>query len=322
MSAPDTLEARLRCLDLRFAATEPDRHVEDERIAVIASGAEPSEAEAAHLAACDACVDLLVAAGEGLESLASEVALTAPPPARPAGVMPVAAPAPGAGRRGGRLRLGLVIGGLALACAAAAAIGGGVFGAREAPAPATVTAERPTPAPLPAPAPAASAPPPMPAPPAPVASAGAVASPPSAVIAVEPSAPRPPARTVGRPLAGPSVPSAAIDGVPRPGAVAAAVGEVGERDAEAFGRAPVNAPGRGFGFLRLTATPPAQVFIGERAYGWTPLFDLRLPEGPHDVRLVYAHPDARTAEERFRVVIPAETRWVVKRKNLREGPAE
>jgi hypothetical protein len=92
------------------------------------------------------------------------------------------------------------------------------------------------------------------------------------------------------------------------------------RDAAAFGRAPVNAPGRGFGFLRLSALPQAQVFIDDRPFGWTPLFDLRLAEGPHDVRLVYSHPDAAQPEERFRVVIPAEEHWVVKRKNLRSTP--
>jgi hypothetical protein len=102
--------------------------------------------------------------------------------------------------------------------------------------------------------------------------------------------------------------------------VATTVGEVSDRDAATFGRAPVNAPGRGFGFLRLSATPQAQVFIDDRPFGWTPLFDLRLAEGPHDVRLVYAHPDAAQPEERFRVVIPAEEHWVVKRKNLRSTP--
>jgi hypothetical protein len=133
------------------------------------------------------------------------------------------------------------------------------------------------------------------------------------VVAPEPARPRPP--VTARVNAGAAPPEA-----PGPGAVATSVGEISDRSAETFGRAPVNAPGRGFGFLRLSATPQAQVFIDDRPFGWTPLFDLRLAEGPHDVRLVYSHPDAAQPEERFRVVIPAEEHWVVKRKNLRSTP--
>jgi hypothetical protein len=96
--------------------------------------------------------------------------------------------------------------------------------------------------------------------------------------------------------------------------------EARERESRTYGRLPVNGGARGFGFLRLGAVPPAEVFIGDRSYGWTPIVDLRLPEGPHDVRLVYSHPEARVPEERFRVVIPAEARWVVTRKNLVDAP--
>ena len=338
MSAPDALEARLRRLDLRFEAVEPEAHLTDDRVVALAAGAEPSDAEAGHLAACDACLDLLVATGEGLESLAGDPALSVPPPGRaPEGAappeLPVRTAAPHRGQ--GRLRLGVVLGGLGLACAAAAAIGGGLFSPAAAPPPAPATASLAADAPAPGKgphgvdAPPAETRPEPPAPPVvdrPLALGPTAALEPTVVVdptrtaeptgAAEPNRPRP---VTGREPRSP-ISAHAAGGVDAPGAVAAPIGEIEERDAEAFGRAPVHAAGRGFGFLRLTATPPAQVFIGDRPYGWTPLFDLRLPEGPHDVRLVYAHPDARTSEERFRVVIPAEARWVVKRKNLREGP--
>ena len=95
-----------------------------------------------------------------------------------------------------------------------------------------------------------------------------------------------------------------------------------DREEQAFGRAPVNALGRGFGSLRLNARPPALAFIDDRPYGWTPLVDVRLQEGPHDIRLEYAHPEALSREERFRVVIPADAEWTVTRRNLRGASDE
>lgn len=309
MNTETLLELRLRQVDLRFVLPDPEAHVPDERLALFAGGLDPEENEAAHLAACDACLDLLVALAEGLESLAGDAALGMAPVLDAGRVaMPSGRTAAPAGRQ---RRFGVVLGGLGFAFAAAAAVG--VQQYREAPP--TVETPAVVPPAEPRPVSPQAAPTPVVAP----VSAAALAAPVSAAPAPEPVAaatpeparPRPPA--VARTTA-PATPA------PGPGAVATSVGEVSDRDAATFGRAPVNAPGRGFGFLRLSATPQAQVFIDDRPFGWTPLFDLRLAEGPHDIRLVYAHPDAAQPEERFRVVIPAEEHWVVKRKNLRATP--
>ena len=42
------------------------------------------------------------------------------------------------------------------------------------------------------------------------------------------------------------------------------------------------------GFLKLIAFPPAEVFIGGRRIGWTPLFNHKLSAGMHKIRLRYA----------------------------------
>ncbi|MCB9528954.1 MAG: hypothetical protein H6701_11295 [Myxococcales bacterium] len=70
MTGLDELETRLGRLDLRLATT--GLHLPAERIATIVAGEEPTDADAAHLAGCDECVELLIALGEGLEALAED----------------------------------------------------------------------------------------------------------------------------------------------------------------------------------------------------------------------------------------------------------
>ncbi|MGK0362804.1 MAG: hypothetical protein ACI9U2_005126, partial [Bradymonadia bacterium] len=59
------LEGRLSRLDLQLEST--GSHLTDERLAGVAQGTDPTAAEAAHLAGCDGCTDLLMAVGVGLE---------------------------------------------------------------------------------------------------------------------------------------------------------------------------------------------------------------------------------------------------------------
>ncbi len=78
---------------------------------------------------------------------------------------------------------------------------------------------------------------------------------------------------------------------------------------------PVNGAPRGFGALRLNAKPSALVFVDGKAYGWTPLLNLRLPSGPHDVKLVYKSPLAAEKEQRFRILIQDDETWSTVRDN-------
>jgi hypothetical protein len=80
---------------------------------------------------------------------------------------------------------------------------------------------------------------------------------------------------------------------------------------------PVNGAPRGFGALRLNAKPSAQVFVDGKSHGWTPLLNLRLQAGPHDVRLVYESPLAADKEQRFRVLIQDDETWSTVRDNRR-----
>ena len=138
MNVATPLEVRLRQLDLRFVPWAPEAHVTDERMALLAGGADPLEAEAAHLAACDACLDVLVALGEGLESLETlnisagvasigapvDAAFESVPAARAAvgGAM-----TPTTWRHGNKRRLALLLGGVGFAFSAAAAVGVSVY---------------------------------------------------------------------------------------------------------------------------------------------------------------------------------------------------
>ena len=309
------LSQRLRTTDLRM--TVLGTHLDDERLAEVVGGLAPTSEEALHLAGCDDCLDVLVAAGEGLEAMGSSAAaaLSLAPAAATAaaGLNSAATAAAGlnsaataaAGRStpprlgSGWVRATVIVVSTVVAFGAAAAAGAMFFGPKSA-------------------APTASQPP-VSAPslnferataPAVVQPVEVIASLDVGVASVAAMAP-----AVGNAEAPPRVlqarkasPSLRLDHV--------------DREEQAFGRAPVNALGRGFGSLRLNARPPALAFIDDRPYGWTPLVDVRLQEGPHDIRLEYAHPEALSREERFRVVIPADAEWTVTRRNLRGASDE
>ncbi|MEE2757780.1 MAG: hypothetical protein VYA30_14080 [Myxococcota bacterium] len=83
-------------------------------------------------------------------------------------------------------------------------------------------------------------------------------------------------------------------------------------------RQAVSGPSRGFGQLRLNSKPAAEVFIDGLRRGWTPIIDLRLQAGPHDVKLVYRSPLADKTEERFRVIIKADQTWGTVRDNRKK----
>ncbi len=294
-----SLDDRLARLDLRLLPQGP--HVDEERLALIVTGAEPGDLEAAHLAGCDECAGLLVALGEGLELLADDrpgldalMLSTAPPP-----------------RRAPRW---VVVAGL-LAAGAAAAAAGAIFLApappelpKEAPAPrVTPPKVRPAPVPdLPAEAEPVLAPEPIelaPSAPAPVEVPEAAAEPPRPSVA--PKAARTRARKV-KPRPGVATPQAKKPDT-----------SLSQKERAAVERGAVDGPSQGWGFLRLNTKPPAQVFIDGKARGWTPIYDLRLPEGAHDVRLVYPPESAKTAEERFRILIRPEKLWSTVRDNRR-----
>lgn len=317
---PSNLEDRLRRLDLQL--DDAGRHIDDERIAELCAGADPSAPEAAHLAGCDDCVELLVALGEGLEALAVDEpilgALMAEPP-RPA-------------RPRGRRWTPLMI--LALAGAAAAA---GWF-ARQAPE--QPTPERPASV-RPASSPEDEAPrfdgpdevpilpaeqvigvdsrrDPQPEPPpeaAPTVDDSPATAPgepdPAAEPPAAPAAPPRPARPARAPA------EARPRSMQRPAGLGALERPAGPRPLE---RRPVDGPPRGFGQLQLNTRPPARVFIDGKPRGWTPIIDLRLPEGPHDVRLVFDSPLAAEPEQRFRVLIEPDRIWRMTRDNVKQTP--
>ena len=86
-------------------------------------------------------------------------------------------------------------------------------------------------------------------------------------------------------------------------------------------RLPISGAPRGYGYLRLTSKPPAEVWVDGEPIGWTPIIDRRLPEGPHDVELKYASPLAAASCQRLRVIIEPDKIWkVVQRNLLRDAP--
>ncbi len=288
MNAHERLEARLKVLDLRLEHT--GAHLDEERVALIAGGDEPMQTEAQHLAGCDECVELLVTLGGGLERLVAEGA----------GASTLLAPPPSASRRR-RGRPAVVLALVLLAGAAAAA--GGLWlagpGAGHEPAPAPV--ESP---PVRSAQPAAD-----PAPPGGVASP----APPS-----EPARPAPPAPPTIAPAPSSAAPAAtAAVARPRPD---------DDLDTSLRGRAPtkldrrfVEGPPPGYGYLQLNTQPSARVFIDGKPYAdvWTPVVNLRLPEGVHDVELRYEHPQADKPVERFRVLIKADETFRAIKDNVR-----
>jgi len=291
-SVTDRLEDRLRVLDLRLEC--PGEHLEDERFAEISSGGEPSRLEAAHLAGCDECLELIVALGGGLEMLAETHAELAPL---------FAAPAPADRRRGRRLvALPVGLGVLALTAVAAAAIGLAVWS--EPPVSVVAPVPRPTPVARPAP--------------------------PAAPERIEPTipvpvytAPEPPAAEPEPPAPPPSAPAVRVRKRSRPtgGARPSSQGALARPDGpHEVLHGTVNGPPRGWGRVRLGAKPAARVFIDGKDRGETPIIDLRLPEGPHDVRYVYDSPLAAEPEQSFRIMVHPDRVWVTKKKNLRRTP--
>jgi hypothetical protein len=278
VNAHERLEARLKVLDLRLEHV--GAHLDEERIALIAGGEEPMQTEAQHLAGCDECVDLLVTLGGGLERLVAEGAgastLLAPP-----------APAPR--RRRGRP---VVVLALVLLAGAAAAAGGLWLAGPGAPPEAAPTAVEPPPL--------RSAVPTSPA----------VQAPPSADVETPAAEPEKPT------VATPQPPAPASDAAPATVAAVArprTTAPADDLDTSLRGRAQtkldrrfVEGPPLGHGYLQLNTQPPARAFIDGKPYDWTPLVNVRLTEGLHDVELRYEHPQAAKQVDRFRVIIKAD----------------
>lgn len=82
----------------------------------------------------------------------------------------------------------------------------------------------------------------------------------------------------------------------------------------------VDSDARGHGLLQISTRPAARVFVDGKPIGWTPIIDMRLPAGVHDVRLVYESPHAAEKEQRFRVPIQADRTWRLRRHNIRRDP--
>ncbi len=352
MSAADPTEVALRGLRLRLPAV--GAHLSDERLACLAEGAPRTDAEAAHLAGCDDCAAVWVLLADGLAGLADDLAedraAGADDPAAGIGAAegpasPAALTRPGLGARRPAPRW--VWPTVLLAGVAAAALWGLRPAPPAAPEPAAAADALDVGLPLAVPdaglpdagvpdaaapdaaapdagVPDAAAPAAAPPDPAPAdaggalhtetagASAGAVAPTRTAPAATEPPAPR--RRPIPRPVAA-SPASAPM----RPAAPTGHGGLTGAGGQTAVARRPINGPPRGYGYLRLTAKPPARVFVDGKAVGWTPVLDYRLPEGPHDVRMVYESELAATPEQRLRVIIEADRIWKVVRNNQRRA---
>ena len=280
----DRIEDRLRVLDLQLESPGP--HLEDERLAEIQHGDDPSRAEAAHLAGCDECLELLTALGEGLELLAEDDAALA---------ALVTAPTPRGdrGRRVAALPVGLGV--LALTAVAAAAVGYALN--EESPVSVVVPVTSPERA-APAVAPPSKAAPEVEPTPAVVEEPPAAALPEPTAIPVYP-APEPlrPAPASAAPVVAKTPARPAVALPTTRGALARTDGP------KKLVRGAVDGPPQGWGWIRLNSKPKAKVFIDGKLRGWTPVVDLRLPEGPHDVRLVYESPLAAEPEQRFRMVV-------------------
>jgi hypothetical protein len=282
------LEERLSRIDLQLASV--GGHIDDERLALIVQGVEPTNAEAGHLAGCDACTELLITVGVGFEAALAtlpDAAEWAQPPAPPGSSTP----------------WGVWLGGSGLLISAVAlwvALGGNAPEPSVAPtAVAPATAQMRTP-PQTSRASTVS-----------VAQTGrSVSNTPSVLPEAPPStAPTAPA-TRARPSGRPDGPQTARLEPQR----------LKLRGPRPLDSRPVDGPPQGSGFLRLNAKPSAKVYLDGKFIGWTPLIDHRLLAGPHDVRLEYTSPRARVAEERFRVVIEPDLIWRSVRRNLKPSP--
>lgn len=309
------LENRLRVIDLRLP--EVGDHLVEERIALIGGGLDPTAAEATHLAGCDECTELLAVLGEALEVLAVEapelVERVLPPP------LPAEAP-----RRRPWLWLA---GGLLAAAAAAAAVNLRPWSAPLGPAIEAGTGfEIPQP-----PRPAAVKPAAVRSTAEPLVARIEVARPANVeAIQTLPPAPAPRLHAAAEP--GKEGQSSEVQSEPRtPRAPSSGAPEDPRLDVEAPGPDPalnargpvaverlaIDGPPRGFGTLQLMSTPAAMVYINGKRLDWTPIIGLRLPEGHHDVRLVYDSPLAREPERRMRVRVLADKTWHANVKNVR-----
>lgn len=312
MTPSDPLEGRLRGLDLQLP--EAGEHLDAEVIAEITAGADPTIDQAAHLVGCDECSELLIVLAEGLADFVQTCAEETP--AAPTATVH---PFPPRHRRGRFTAATLAFG---FAVAAAATWGvytlavGGTDDAESRLAPGLSKSTTP-PTPV-APAPAAPETTPTPTPTAP--------SP--------PDAPLPESTVETTPIEGPQpepVTAAAPDSTQSSKVAKRAqratdqrtelegppIGLSGRSGPRPVNRLPVNGAARGFGALRLNAKPSAQVFVDGKARGWTPILNLRLPSGPHDVRLVYESELAAQKEQRFRVLIQDNETWSTLRDNRR-----
>jgi len=318
MTPTDPLEGRLRSLDLQLP--EAGEHLDAEVLAEITAGADPTIEQAAHLVGCDACSELLIVLAEGLADFAQTCAEEAPT----ATIHPFAPP-----RRRGRFTAA----GLAFGFAVAAAATWGIYtsavgdtddaGSRLAPglskSPTSPTPVAPTPrasetTPTTTP-PSAPSPPEEPPLPETTVEATPIEEPHPEPITPAVPAPTRTAKATKRTRRATDR-AASADGPP--------IGLSGRSGPIPINRMPVNGAARGFGALRLNAKPSAQVFVDGQARGWTPILNLRLPSGPHDVRLVYESALAAEKEQRFRVLIQDNETWSTVRDNRRreQGPLD
>ncbi len=302
MRSHEDLEIRLGRIDLQLQGQ--GKHLEPERLACIANGSEPTDEEAAHLVGCDECTDLLIALGSGLEALSNEE----PELAVMFAERPVFAPKK-------PVHIGIVVGGLCLAAGAMAAAGWAVhsFSAKptEAVAPKGQVIERFE---------STIETSPVIQPSEPIKEQSlvpATVEPREFVEQTSEAAPRPPtAKLKTKPTAKTqTAKSSEIDSRLPQLEEKHLSGREGRRLME---RIPVNGAARGFGQLRLNSKPAARIWIDGKDRGWTPIIDLRLQAGPHDVKLVYESPLADKKEERFRVLIQADQTWSAIRNNHRD----
>ncbi len=333
----DELEQRLGRLDLQLSVRGD--HVSDERLAEIVTGVDVTDSEATHLAGCDECLEVLMALGEGLEDLSTEqpelaLLMTEPPVTR----------------RPATVATTLIV--LSLAACAMAATGWYVRGQMESLSPASTQSdgmdpraeeraqpkERAVEA-APDRAPAVIAPKAAQDAPRGVVNEGGESKSAEEVersvkmaeaarhaeMKVPTAKPEEPAVPRAQGATRSSIKARSdLKSQPKRSLRRSVVSKTPQTNGEglngrdgpkAFDRVAVDGAPRGFGQLRLNAKPAARVFIDGKDRGWTPVVDLRLQAGPHDVRLVFESELAERREDRFRVLIESEKTWSTVRDN-------
>ena len=344
----EELEQRLGRLDLQLSVR--GEHLSDERLAEIGTGVDVTDPEATHLSGCDECLEVLMALGEGLEDLSTEqpelsLLMTEPPVARrrltvtstlvflslaacamaaagwyvrghmessPPTINQSAVPIPEVKPT---IQLPPKAGSIApVRVASPAAVMEPVKAESKAPsavAPAAVMDPKASPAVAPA---------------AVIEQVSAESKTANALIEsskadaagaqnVEVAAPR--AASPSRVVSQTKRRSKRTERRPMLSKTPQTDGVGLDRRAgpTAYDRVAVDGAPRGFGQLRLNAKPAARVFIDGTDRGWTPVVDLRLQAGPHDVRLVFQSELAEKREDRFRVLIESEKTWSTVRDN-------